>query len=211
MASPAARIDFAHAVQPERAAYSSGVRPPVGRYSVRDQQVDHLGESAFGGPHQRRLSAPRLDGVDVGTGSDELLRDFRRAGLRSQHQRGLAVAVRRFDVRAGGEQHLDDGGVRALHGFAQRARAVAVLRIRFSAVRQQLADERGVELVRGPVQRRRAVALRGVHVGAVLVNQSVRGFAAAVLDGVGERAFGRGECRSGTERGAQRRERQRQR
>ena len=127
MSAPAASSERTQRVQPERAAYSSTVSPPTGRYCARgsavicesqslaeartftsapliDQELRELGEVAVDGPDQRRLIAPGLFCVDVGAALDEQLGDVERAHARREHQCGLAVAVRRFDVGAGVEQ-----------------------------------------------------------------------------------------------------------
>ena len=87
--APAATRLRAHSRQPSRAANSSGVKPPNGRYmrrgspvtwrgqsltsgarvdlgAVLDEQLHHRGLVLRRGPHQRRLLAPALARVDVG-------------------------------------------------------------------------------------------------------------------------------------------------
>ena len=79
--------------------------------------------------------------VHVGAALDEqLLRDARALPVRArEHQRRLAVLVRRVDVGARVEQQLDELRIGDLHGFGERARAVTVVRVGLRAALQQQA------------------------------------------------------------------------
>ena len=209
----------AHAARAARARrVQERVSPPTGRYCARGSDVicesQSLAEartftsapwsikncvSSGKLPSTAQISAvwsaPGFFRVDVGAALDEQLRDVERADARREHQRRLAVAVRRFDVGAGVEQLLDQSHVAELHGFGERARAVLVRDVGFGAALEQLRDELAVDLVDRPVQRRRAVALRRVDVGARRVNRLERSRALAVLDQIRERRL-RVRCRA---------------
>ena len=109
-----------------------------------------------------------LDGVDIGTVTDEKLRSFDIARARQSHERRLAVLVARVRVGAGLQQHLDDARITAHGRFRQRRRAVRVGHRSLRAGLQQTLDQRDIIVIDGIVQRRRAVALGRIHIRLVL-------------------------------------------
>ena len=60
------------------------------------------------GPHQRRLPAERFVSVHPRAAREQQASGIDAAGARDDHQRRLALRVRRFDIRAGIEQSADD-------------------------------------------------------------------------------------------------------
>ena len=74
--------------------------PPLGRPgadlgTVRQHRRDRMRVTFGGRPHQRRLPAPRLGGVHVGAGGEQLFDDCRAAAVRRCHQQRLAARHRR--------------------------------------------------------------------------------------------------------------------
>ena len=129
--APPATSGSTHATQPSRAAYSSGVNPPVcmilmrgsavtrrsqscaraarvDRGAVLEQQANHVGMLLRRGPHQRRLPAERLARIHARAVLEQHARRIDAARARDDHQRRLPLGVRRLDVGAGLEQRADD-------------------------------------------------------------------------------------------------------
>ncbi len=192
MPAPASTSARAHSTHPWRAAYSSGVRPPAGRYTARGSAVTcrcqlftveralTSAPRAISSRHHLRLalrrrptSAPsgRATAPSALTLAPRFSSSPRRvdvAGARHHHQRRLAVRVRRLHIAT---------GLRAASRSAPRCRrppprTSASSRSRSSRspcapARNQRVDELDVVALHRPVQRRRAIGLGGVHVGAL--------------------------------------------
>ena len=187
--APASSIVFTQPRHPARAAYSSGVRPPVGRYCTRGSLLICVGQSVDRARIDR--SAPfdtrnatisawfspaahitadwslncsrRLTSAPCFTSSSATATS---AGTRCQHQRRLPVLVGDVGVGAGFEQHPDERHVGDTGRFSQRARAIVVDDVGLGAFLQQPLHQLLIDAVRGPVQRRCSVRLRAVHVDA---------------------------------------------
>ena len=152
----------------QRRQTAAGVRLDV--CSRLDQRRDRVGVVLGGGPHQCRLVAPRLGGVDVSAACEQAFDDRNPTGPGRPHQDRLTLRRRAVRVRAGIEECADDRRVAALGGQGERRDAVAVRSVRVGAAREQAFDNRPMRAARRPVQRRRPVRGGGARVG-VLVEQ----------------------------------------
>ncbi len=97
------------------------------------EKLPHHGTLARSrGPHQRRLTALLLFGVDVRGLIEQEFRggDIRRP--RGQHERGLAIGSGSIGIRPRREQRPDHRGIRVDGRFGERrgAELIALVRIR---------------------------------------------------------------------------------
>ena len=128
-------------------------------------------------------------GVGVVAVNGSLFDQLRRidaARPRYDHQRGLAVGIRRLDIGSRLEERAEKRRIREHRGFRHRGRAEVVHRFHACARPNQPLHEIDVAVVRGPVQRGRTVGFRGVDVGLLLDQRKRRG-AVARLRRVDER------------------------
>ena len=176
------RAAATHATQPSRAAYSSGVKPPVCMILMRGSAVTLRSHSRATprastvgavleqhADHRRAASAPRPTSTPIGRRTLPSRSRPRRARAaaravvdvaraRDDHQHGLAFRVRRLDVGARVEQRLDHRVVGFDGGRGDRASR----RSRWRAFGIRAALEQRSTSSRSPwcaaqMQRRRAV------------------------------------------------------
>ena len=191
MSAPPATSGSTHATQPSRAAYNSGVNPPVCMILMRGSAVTRRSQSCVvprastaapcstssriisgcfcAAAHISAVCPPkRFARVHARAVLEQQPRRLDAARARDDHQRRLPFRVRRLDVGARLEQRADDLGVGLDGRRRKRRNAIVVGRIGIRAAREQRRHELAVALMRGPDQRRRAVRPARIDVGAVL-------------------------------------------
>ena len=133
-------------------------------------------------PHERRLTAARLGGVDIGAVTHQVPHRLEAACSGSDHDRRLAVPSRRAGIAAGGQQPIDER--RIAIGRRQRHRRLAVFIGGVCAgagIKQRFRHAPFAEMHR-PRERGGAVGLRRIHVD-LCPQQRRKLFVVAALDG----------------------------
>ena len=164
-------------------------RPGVHVGAGRDQRLHHRGLALGGRPHQRGLSAPLFDRVDLGAVAQQGLGRIDSSGARDDHQRRLTVGVWRLDIRAGLQQRFDHLRASGDRGFRHRRGAVVVPGVHLGAGAQQTRRQIEIVLMDRPMQRGGAVGFGRVHIGAPLDQGERRGLVSG-LDRIHERRGG---------------------
>ena len=162
-----------------RARLGGDLRLPVVRggahayiRAFRNQQQGELGKIAVGGPHERRLSAPRLSAFTFAPCSTSVVATSSAPARAASISAVWPSSIRRLGVRARVEQQVDELRVAELHGLGERARSVVVHDVRFRAALRAAARRAPRPPLDGPVQRRRAIALSRVHVAPARIASS---------------------------------------
>ncbi len=120
----------------------------------RDQRGGHFAAIVRGRVHQRRLSLPALDDVDLCAALDEQPDGVHAARPRREHERCFALRQREIDVRACVEECLEQPGVGAKSSLVHRSDAVPVREIGVAFRAEQRLHATDVPEVGGVEHRR---------------------------------------------------------
>ena len=97
-----------------------------------DQQLDHIGVTIGGGPHQSSLTATFLR-VHISATREQQFHRTRFPGARRSHERGFAAAHCRIRVGSGVEKQFDKSLVSVKASQRKRRDTVGVSRLHLSA------------------------------------------------------------------------------
>ncbi len=148
-----------------------------------DEDFRHAGMAFRGRPHQRRLTAPIVFAVDVGTAGEQCFHRGQGTDARGGHQGRLSARQSRVRVRAGLEEQLDNRRVAVRAGQRQRRHAIPVRRFHVRTGTHQQLRRLQIVLIRRPVEGRHSVDLRSVHID-VLVQERADLCAVHLFSGV---------------------------
>jgi hypothetical protein len=142
------------------------------------------------GPHQGRLSLPRLRRVYLGAGCHQQLHRVGAAGPGRNHQSGLSIPTGVIGIGPGLEQSAGEAGVAVGAGQRERRLSILVRGIYVGAGRDQQFRGGLVIQMSRPCESGRAIGLSRIH-GRTLANQRLDGLTIAPLNGVQQAEIGR--------------------
>ena len=161
-----------------------------------EQRLNRRGMSFRCRPHQRRLAAPALDGVDRRAVREQRADSRRHTCARSGHQRRFARRQRQVRIRARSQQPFDDGHAAVGAGQRQRCDAVAVRLVDAGACPEQQINGADCVVPHGPVKGSRSVGFCLMDVGA-LFDQDANASGVCCLGGSRSGDSGSAACRGG--------------
>ena len=176
----------------------------MGIRSCLDQRPDDVRVPPRNGPHQSRMSLPRLIRVHVRPVTQERSDRLHVARAGACDERRLPGPLGRIRIGARVQEGLHHGGAPVDAGQRERRHAIGIGQVRVGACADQKIGRLSIVPVGRPGQCRRSIRFRRIDIGALFYESTHHCRSAAVLDRVHQpEIVGRGGTAGGREHARQ--------